>query len=473
MSLQLKDFAAIKDRAIKADIPPQQETLSADEVELKSTAQQAMTQAEEKFEKLLSHTKDEVHRLVGKNQQINHMVETNGLLSRAGSDEEILKAVVTHIQKDFESHEEIYSVRKKLMESDGILRRFKAVNHLVRNAKYPKDLYPLLVIIGSIFTFEVVVNMFFYANDSGLVGGFIVASILAMVSIGVCGGLGFIARQHNLVQNNYRKKIGVAAIFTLVVFLVIFNLILVVYRDMLHMIEIGQLATDPSFSGVAMAATDVVLGRAFPVLNPTNLGFFFLALLFGLISAWKGYTLMDVYPGYQEVDEPNQKYQAEYDALILKIQPDSTIAKLLNQLDSIVRDSHSLHAVGSLKSLVLEGAEEYEVSQKRINHDLSTAIDYFREQHLSILAHGMSKPRYFSDDKPVVVKFLKISTDSLIKSIEDAIGKNQILDDLVKKTIVPVISTINLHRPRIATEARAEFIRRVDLAAEQSIHTVT
>lgn len=472
MSLQLKNFEEIKARAIHADIQPHQEALSADEVELKSTAQQSMTQAEEKIEKFISHTKEEIHRLGGKNQQINHMIDSNGLLSCAGKDDEVLKAIVTHIQKDFEHSEEIFSARKKLMESDGVLRRFKAVNRLTRGAKYPKDFYPLFVIISGIFLFEVLVNMFFYANDEGLIGGFFVASILALVNIGVCAGLGFLARQHNLVQNNYRKKIGFASIFALVVFLILFNLVLVVYRDTLHMIEIGQLVTDPSMSGVAVAATDVILGRAFPVLNPQNLGFFFIAILFGFISAWKGYTLMDPYPGYQEVDEPKQKYQDEYDSLVAKVQPDLTIAKLLSQLDGIVRDSHGLHVLSSLKSALIEGAEEYEVTRDRINHDLSNAIDYFREQHLSVRANGMSKPKYFTDNQPVVVKFRKIPIENIIKSIEEATAKNEILDDRVKKIIVPVISTVNLHRPRIATEARAEFIRRVDSSAEQSIHPV-
>lgn len=472
MSLQLKDFETIRTRAIHADIQPHQEVLSADEVELKSTAQQSMTQAEEKLEKLISHTKEELHRLVGKNQQINHMVDSNGLLSCAGNEDEVLKAVVTHIQKDFESYEEIFGARKKLMEADGTLRRFKAENRLTRNAKYPKYYYPLIVIIIGIFLFEAFVNAFFYKNDDGLLGGFIVASILALVNIGVCAGLGFFARLHNLVQNNYRKKIGFASIFLLAIFLIFFNLILVVYRDMLHMIEIGQLATDPSMSGVAIAATDVIFGRAFPVLNPQNLGFFFLAVLFGLISAWKGYTVMDPYPGYQEVDEPKQKYQDEYDSLVAKVQPDLTIAKLLTQLDSIVRDSHSLHAASSLRSVLIEGTEEYEVTRDRINHDLSTAIDYFREQHLSVRANGMSKPDYFIDNQPVVIKFRKIPIDNALKSIEEAMEKNKILEDRVKKTIVPVISTVNLHRPRIATEARAEFMRRVDLSAEQSIHPV-
>lgn len=472
MSLQLKDFEQIKARAIHADIQPHQENLSADEVELKNTAQQAMTKAEDQFEIFLATIKGEIHQTIEKNTKINHLIDSNGLLLCGDNEDKILRAVVTYIQKDFESHEDAYAIRKELMKSEGTWLRFRAENQLTREARYSTDLVRHFTVIIVIFTAETLANMFFYANDDGLFGGFLVAAVLSLVSLGVCGGLGFWARYANLLQPSWKKAGGMVAIGLLVTFLLFYNLVLVIYRDMLHMAELAEMANSPSFTVVLSAMKDTITGRMLPALNPMNIGFFGLSVLLGIISAWKGYTFRDPYPGYQDVDESKQKYQQEYDGLILNVKPDLTISKLISQLDGLIRDSQNLHSINTLKSQLLAKKEEYQVTHDRLNHDLSTAIDYFREQHLPIRATGMSTPVYFVKNDRVVVKFREISTDAVFFSIDEALEKNRLLDERIKSQVTPVLSLINLHRPRIATDARSEFIRQVDLSAEKSIHPV-
>ena len=51
--LQLNDSAGIKVRAIKADIPPDQTTLSTDELELKSAAQHMAQHEADEFQAFL------------------------------------------------------------------------------------------------------------------------------------------------------------------------------------------------------------------------------------------------------------------------------------------------------------------------------------------------------------------------------------------------------------------------------------
>ena len=51
--IHLTDFAYIKDKAIKADIPPEKTNLSADELELKKEAQQIADAEADAFESFL------------------------------------------------------------------------------------------------------------------------------------------------------------------------------------------------------------------------------------------------------------------------------------------------------------------------------------------------------------------------------------------------------------------------------------
>ena len=72
----LTDFAAIKDRAIKADIPPEKNNLSADELDIKEAAQQIANKEADSFDAFLQTKHEELNSIATKNTQLNPILWT-------------------------------------------------------------------------------------------------------------------------------------------------------------------------------------------------------------------------------------------------------------------------------------------------------------------------------------------------------------------------------------------------------------
>jgi hypothetical protein len=75
----LTNFAAIKDKAIKAVIPPEQNNLSADELELKNEAQQIANIEADFFDAFLQTKHEELNTIAAKNTQLNQELDKTGL----------------------------------------------------------------------------------------------------------------------------------------------------------------------------------------------------------------------------------------------------------------------------------------------------------------------------------------------------------------------------------------------------------
>ena len=81
----------------------------------------------------------------------------------------------------------------------------------------------------------------------------------------------------------------------------------------------------------------------------------------------------------------------------------------------------------------------------------------------------MSAPNYFNQSPPTIT-FRPISTDTLMKKIDDINAKNQTLDTRINQYVTPTLKMINTNKPQIATEAKREFIKQVDKSAQERIH---
>ncbi|HQV22024.1 MAG TPA: hypothetical protein PLJ88_02925, partial [Agitococcus sp.] len=101
----LTNFAAIKERAIKAVIPPEQNTLSADELEIKNEAQKIANIEADFFDAFLQAKHDELNAIAAKNTQLNQELDKTGLISTSMNKEDVLATVGSHVQKDLENRE--------------------------------------------------------------------------------------------------------------------------------------------------------------------------------------------------------------------------------------------------------------------------------------------------------------------------------------------------------------------------------
>ncbi|MBL0230783.1 MAG: hypothetical protein IPP76_08285 [Moraxellaceae bacterium] len=227
----LTNFAAIKDKAIQAVIPPEQNNLSADELEIKNEAQQIANKEADLFDAFLQTKHEELNAISAKNTQLNQELDKTGLISSTMNKEEVLANVGSHVQKDLENREPAIAARVKLMEADTIWRRFRAEHNLThREAKYPHDYYVHFAPIFAIVMAEAIMNAFFYVNENGLLGGAFVAFFVAIANLGVCGILGFGFRYHNLVKPEWKRNLGWLTLPAFLFFMIWFNATLAAFR---------------------------------------------------------------------------------------------------------------------------------------------------------------------------------------------------------------------------------------------------
>ena len=462
--IHLTDFAYIKDKAIKAVIPPEQNNLSEDELTLKNEAQQIADAEADAFDAFLQAKHEELNVISAKNTQLNQEIDKTGVISPTMSQSEVLANVGSHIQKDLENREPAITAKVKLMNAESIWRRFRAEHNLThREADYPHDYYIHFAPILGIVILEALMCAYYYINENGLLGGAITAVGIAISNLGVCGFLGFFFRYHNLVKPEWKRNLGWLTLPTFIFFMIWFNATLAAFR------VLYQLQTNSPFIDAMIAALQMMIFKRMPFSDVTSFTLFIVGIFFSLIAFYKGYTLEDAYPAYQEKDKKKKEHQNEYDKQIAQVYPDKTIQKLVQELDDIIRQANGLHRILSLKEEIINKAEAYKNTEIKTNQQLNAAITSFREHQLTVRATGMSAPNYFNQSPPTIT-FRPISTDTLMKKIDDINAKNQTLDTRINQYVTPTLKMINTNKPQIATEAKREFIKQVDKSAQERIH---
>lgn len=462
----LTDFAAIKDRAIKADIPPEKNNLSADELDIKEAAQQIANKEADSFDAFLQTKHEELNSIATKNTQLNQELDKTGLISPTMNQAEVLANVGSHVQKDLANRQPAIDARVKLMEADTIWKRFRAEHNLThREADYPHDYYIHFAPILGIVILEALMCAYYYINENGLLGGAVTAVGIAISNLGVCGFLGFFFRYHNLVKPEWKRNLGWVTLPTFIFFMIWFNATLAAFR------VLYQLQTNNPFIDAMIAAIQMMIFKRMPFADVTSFTLFIVGILFSFAAFYKGYTFKDAYPAYQEKDKKKKEHQSEYDKQISQVNPDKTIQKLVQELDDIIRQANSLHRISAIKEEILNKEETYKNLQTKTNEQLNAAISYFREHQLAIRATGMSAPSYFSNAVPTI-NFRVIPTDKLLQKIDDIHVKNQTLDARINQYVTPTLKMINANKPQIATEAKREFITQVDKSAQERIHPI-
>lgn len=454
--IHLNDFAYIKDKAIKAVISPEQTNLSADELELKNEAQQIAHAEADFFDAFLQAKHEELNAISAKNTQLNQELDKTGLISSSMNQEEVLATVSSHVQKDLTNRQSAIDAKVKVMEAEALWKRFRAEHNLTdREAKYPSDLIvhsaPILIITAV----EAFFYMAFYRKDGGLLDGLFIALIIAAANLVACGGLGYFSRYKNLTKPTWQHIFGLSLIPISLFFAIWFNGTLTFYRD------------NYTFLQAAIASLKLFIFN-WPFRDIEPFAMWILGIGCSILAWHTGYTLDDKYPNYSEKDKNLKKHKTSYDNELSLVRPEQTITKLAHELDDIIRQANSLHRIDTIKEEILNKEDAYKNQNIKTNEQLSAAITYFREHHLAVRATGMSAPIYFSQTSPTI-SFRNISANSLMHKINEIALKNQALDTRINQTVTPTLKMINTNKPKIAMDAKRDFIKHVDKAAQERI----
>ncbi|MDP2243607.1 hypothetical protein [Pseudomonas sp.] len=304
-------------------------------------------------------------------------------------------------------------------------------NKLNREAYYPKPLAKLaMLLVGlALVAGEGFLNAFFFAQgmDSGLVGGFTQAIILAAVNFLIPVLLGcFLIPNVNHIHSG-RRLIGYFGFFLVFLFMGYMALGIGHYREAMI------LAVDEQINATALALDSL---RATP-LGLTDLSSWLLCLIsivFAFIGLLEGYKLDDPYPGYGRCHRKAHAVITEYHNLVEQLRGEITGLKemLLESLE---------HDVERAKVCVLEFGtlvEDKASCEHRLKLNISKAenmlhalINAFRDEN-KIHRSGVPRPAYF-DSMPALQQIeLPIfdTTSELAKHKNQESLLNELLSDV-------------------------------------------
>lgn len=289
------------------------------------------------------------------------------------------------------------------------LDEFKKKNNLIREANYPtaSGFYLRCGLVLFLIVLEGAFNAGFFSQgmDSGLIGGFGMAALLAAMNVVVSFFVGkFLIRLVNHV-NVIRKAFGFSFVLASFVYTMFVGLGISHYRDAL----MGG-AQEPH-----KAALDVLLQNPFHLQDIFSWVLFGISLFFGVIAIFDGLYSDDIYPGYGSVSRRTQLAIDDYEDELIELRGDLERVKNeeLLALDKVVQESQSSMAI--FESLVddkrLAGARLV-TALRDADNSLEALLRRFRIEN-ELYRKGVRRPDYF--DQPVDMRAISMpdfSTDA-------------------------------------------------------------
>lgn len=314
--------------------------------------------------------------------------------SRDFLEDEFLESRIEASLSESRHAQELVSERRLRLEAE--YNWFRTQNEIQEEAVYPESRLYHFGIVAVILLFEAAVNAFFYRNQSGLLGGFIVAFTISALSLGTAAALGWAFRFKNL-SGIMSKVSGWAAFVLFVALTIFFAALFASFRSEY------QLLVDPSDPQQLIAA----FGKAWPLaLSIFTLRFhfidifsfllFWMTLLLSGFAFYKGYTSDDKHPGY------SLKARALKDAVAAQNETEERIrATTKHMLDSaraiaesLIQEFARLLASLSGKEASLHQARvESQTRLDRLARDFKMVIEAYR--HANVSTRTVPPPAYF------------------------------------------------------------------------------
>lgn len=304
-------------------------------------------------------------------------------------------------------------------------------NKLTRDAHYPQGLVKTSwILVGvALVGLEGFVNAFFFAQglDTGLIGGFVQALLLAAINFIVPALIGYWLIPNVNHHHLGRRLIGYLSGLFVIAFMITSALSISHYREAM------ALAVDGNINSAALALQTL---RATP-LGLTELSswlLFCISMAFAIIGLIDGYKLDDPYPGYGRLHRKTHEALDDYHDLVEHLRDE--IAELKDrQLESLNRDvERAKVCVMDYGKLVEDKAScEYrlKLSLSKAENMLEALLTAFRDENKEH-RNGVPRPAYFDSMPPLQQMDLPIfdNTGELAKHREQEILLNGLLAEV-------------------------------------------
>lgn len=218
-------------------------------------------------------------------------------------------------------------LKKQLEKAEELKENFIEDNDL---SKRPPKIVPdgekkvKYAVIFFIFALETIGNGTFFANENGIVGGFTLALVPAILNAVLGFVLGTRFRQtYHIKRYNRRNGWGIVSCLFLGIF--VLNLGITHYRDAMEQVSHAQTKVEKTIGkdeqkykeiielGVGKISLQSFLSAPFDLSGIQSWLLFLLGILCSLITAHEAFGLDDPYPGYGDVIRHYEKAQEFYE----------------------------------------------------------------------------------------------------------------------------------------------------------------
>lgn len=338
--------------------------------------------------------------------------------------------------------------RKRKQELDS----FRLEHQLSREAHFPTGSGGFLryAILVALVVVEGVLNAKFFAQglDTGLLGGFTEAGIMASINVGVAFLIGKFAIPYANHVRTFPKILGFIALAVALAVMGCIGLGIAHYRDSLT----------AEISNPAKAALDAFLAHPLQLKDFFSWALFAISAAFGLGSLFDGLFSDDLYPRYGSISRRAQSAVDDHEAELntLRIALEDLKDEALSGLDSALK--HAQADVAVFESLIQDkqmAGSRLSTALLDADNSLDALLKKFRTEN-ELHRSGVPRPAYFDSQpnlKPIKPPSFEVAAE------ESALNEQKSL-----------VSTLISEEQEIRARIQASFTQQFDRLKPLEFH---
>ncbi len=353
---------------------------------------------------------------------------------------------------------------------------FRSEHNIKLDAHYPDSkIYASAAVILCGFG-ETIANTFFFENQNGLLGGFVVAFIVSLINLGGAFGLGFLARFKNLASPKYVVALGWVAIAAFIVISVYGNAIFSAFRSEYQLVE------DPSsFKEMSNAFQDAMRNTFLLFTQAQVFKDFWSAVLFALgvilsIFAFSnGYRFSDRYPGHERLhrelldaqEDEEQRYKDLRERLGAQIQRSEA------EVQGAMQEPTALsNLAGTRMSDVVKAKADMLAAVTAVQRDFSAVLSIYRQTNLQVRG-SLQPPAYFQFTPEMHQHCSVTFADETASKLMQLQMKMAELRDRFQNSLSQKLEEMRAHRTQLLTKRFDEYKISILLEAQAEIERLT
>ncbi len=431
------------------------------EITLKSQAESLIANEQLLFDTSITEAMRVAHEATGK------VIELRSEIDQALTDDTLDSQVEADLSNDRNS---LVQATASRITAEVEWRGFRAANSITDSPRYPESqIWHWSLIVAFVFI-ETLVNAFFYQNNNGLIGGFIVAAAVASVNMGSAAILGTLFRRKNLADP-VQKYFGWACLpifFLLTVFCnALFSAFRSAYESVIDPSDTGEMAV--AFRSAWEEAAGIFVFD-FHFGDFSSFLLFMSGIILSGIAFWKGYTSDDPYPGYSDRDRRLKaaKMNEEQAQERIKQKLKDSLFSHRSRVQGLAAQPGTQIALLSRRIADVSHAQQGLVSRaEAIERDHHLVLDSYR--HANLAVRGTEPPEYFARKPDLAAKINANSAENAHVELRQALAEVETLQGTYRDALNEKLKLLQERASQILSDTYEKFVEAVRKEAQQLV----